>query len=163
MARLFKEKIAIYMACCRKLGHFFKLSLQNIDWFRCYHTRCDNRHRILSRWFQLDYWFFELTKQTQRYINFEYRKINNHCFSLKSIFYFFLPFENNIIKSINYEIIQNNKLRINNEVSWNLTVQNWTVFINLYRSLYRYRVRVPIYTKYTWSVTGLMTNTKLLA
>ena len=47
--------------------------------------------------------------QTQRYINFEYRKINNHCFSLKSIFYFFLPFENNIIKSISYEIIQNNQ------------------------------------------------------
>ena len=38
-----------------------------------------------------------------------------------------------------------NKLRINNEVSWNLMVQNWTVFINLYRSLYRYRMRVPIY------------------
>ena len=38
-----------------------------------------------------------------------------------------------------------NKLRINNEVSWNLTVQNWTIFISLYRSLYRYRVRVPIY------------------
>ena len=27
-----------------------------------------------------------------------------------------------------------NKLRTNNEVSWNLTVQNWTVFISLYRS-----------------------------
>ena len=26
-----------------------------VNWFRCYHTRCDNRHRILSRWFQLDY------------------------------------------------------------------------------------------------------------
>ena len=38
-----------------------------------------------------------------------------------------------------------NKLRINNEVSWNLTVQNWTVFISLYRSLYGYMVRVPIY------------------
>ena len=45
-----------------------------LNWFRCYHTRCDNRHRILSRWFQLDYWFFELANQTQRYINFEYRK-----------------------------------------------------------------------------------------
>ena len=79
------------------------------NWFRCYHTRCDNRHRILSRWFQLDYWFFELANQTQRYINFEYRKINNHCFSLKSIFYFFLPSENIIIKSICSEIIQNNQ------------------------------------------------------
>ena len=79
------------------------------NWFRCYHTRCDNRHRTLSRWFQLDYRFFELANQTQRYINFEYRKINNHCFSSKSIFYFFLPFENNIIKSISYEIIQNNQ------------------------------------------------------
>ena len=37
--------------------------------------------------------FFELANQTQRYINFEYRKINNHCFSLKSLFYFFLHFE----------------------------------------------------------------------
>ena len=81
----------------------------HFNWFRCYHTRCDNRHRILSRWFQLDYWFFELANQTQRYINFEYRKINNHCFSSKSIFYFLLPFENNIIKSISYEIIQNNQ------------------------------------------------------
>ena len=64
------------------------------NWFRCYHTWCDNRHRILSRWFQLDYWFFELANQTQRYINFEYRKINNHCFSLKSIhcILFFLTF-----------------------------------------------------------------------
>ena len=79
------------------------------NWFRCYHTRCDNRHRILSRWFQLDYWFFELANQTQRYINFEYRKINNHCFSSKWIFYFFLPFENSIIKAISYEIIQNNQ------------------------------------------------------
>ena len=26
-----------------------------VNWFRCYHTQCDNRHRILSRWFQLDY------------------------------------------------------------------------------------------------------------
>ena len=53
--------------------------------------------------------FFELANQTQRYINCEYRKINNHCFSSKSIFYFFLPFENNIIKSNSYEIIQNNQ------------------------------------------------------
>ena len=68
----------------------------SVNLFRCYHTRCDNRHRILSRWFQLDYWF-------------EYRKINNHCLSSKSIFYFFLPFENNIIKPISYEIIQNNQ------------------------------------------------------
>ena len=28
-----------------------------------------------------------------------------------------------------------NKLRITNEVSWNLTVQNWIVFISLYRSI----------------------------
>ena len=81
----------------------------SVNWFHCYHTRCDNRHRILSHWFQLDYWFFELANQTQRYINFEYRKINSRCFSSKSIFYFFLPFENNIIKSISYEIIQNNQ------------------------------------------------------
>ena len=33
--------------------------------------------------------FFELASQTRRYINFEYRKINNHCFSSKSIFYSF--------------------------------------------------------------------------
>ena len=45
-----------------------------------------------------------------------------------------------------------NKLRINNEVSWNLTVQNWTVFISLYRSLYRYRVRVPIYGR--WDINA---------
>ena len=37
---------------------------------------------------------------------FEYRKINNHSFSLKINILFFLPFENNIIKSISYEIIQ---------------------------------------------------------
>ena len=86
-----------------------RISPQPLNWFRCYHTRCDNRHRILSRWFQLDYWFFGLANQTQRYINFEYRKINNHCFSSKSIFNFFLPFENNIIKSISYGIIQNNQ------------------------------------------------------
>ena len=82
-----------------------------INWFRCYHTRCDNRHRILSRWFQLDYWFFELANQTQRYIKFEYRKINNHCFSLKINILFFLTFWkqyykinqiwNNLKKSIN--------------------------------------------------------------
>ena len=36
--------------------------------------------------------FFDLANQTQRYINFEYRKINNHCFSSKSIFDFFLTF-----------------------------------------------------------------------
>ena len=28
---------------------------ERVNWFRCYHTSCDNRHRILSRWFQLDY------------------------------------------------------------------------------------------------------------
>ena len=61
---------------------------EGFNWFRWYHTRCDNRHRILSRWFQLDYWFFELANQTQLYINFEYQKINNHCFSSKSIFFF---------------------------------------------------------------------------
>ena len=82
---------------------------KTINWFRCYHTRGNNRHRILSYWFQLDVWFFELANQTQRYINFEYRKINNHCFSSKSIFYFFLPFKKNIIKSINYKIIRNNQ------------------------------------------------------
>ena len=30
-------------------------TVSRFNWFRCYHTRCDNRHRILSRWFQLDY------------------------------------------------------------------------------------------------------------
>ena len=30
--------------------------------FRCYHTRCDNRHRLLSCWFQLDYWFFWISQ-----------------------------------------------------------------------------------------------------
>ena len=83
--------------------------LPKFNWFGYYHTRCDNRHTILSRWFQLDYWFFELANQIQRYLNFEYRKINSHCFSLKSRFYFFLPFENIIVKSISYEIIQNNQ------------------------------------------------------
>ena len=53
--------------------------------------------------------FFELANQKQRYINFEYRKINNHCFPSKSTFYFVLPFENNIIKSISCEIIQINQ------------------------------------------------------
>ena len=41
--------------------------------------------------------FFELANQTQIYINFENRKIIIVLF-IKSIFYFFLPFENNIIK-----------------------------------------------------------------
>ena len=68
------------------------LDVGELNWFRCYHTRCDNRHRILSRWFQLDYWFFELANQTQRYINFVYRKINSRCCSSKSIFHFFLTF-----------------------------------------------------------------------
>ena len=36
--------------------------------------------------------FFDLANQTQRYINFEYWKINNHCFLSKSIFDFFLTF-----------------------------------------------------------------------
>ena len=44
------------------------------------------------------------------------------------------------------DLWQFNKLRIDNVFSWNLTVQNWTVFISLYRSLYRYRVSVPIYS-----------------
>ena len=61
----------------------------------------------------------------QHYIKFEYLKINNHSFSLKIDILFFLPFENNIIKSISYKII--NKLRINNEVSWNLTVKNFSL------------------------------------
>ena len=66
--------------------------------------------------------FFELANQTQRYINFEYRKNKQSLFFIKInilflfIYLFFLPFENNIIKSISYEIIQNN-LRIKSEVS----------------------------------------------
>ena len=31
------------------------LDMLDLNWFRCYHARCDNRHRVLSRWFQLDY------------------------------------------------------------------------------------------------------------
>ena len=34
----------------------------HLDWFRCYHTRCDNRHRIVSRWIQLDYCFFLISQ-----------------------------------------------------------------------------------------------------
>ena len=30
-------------------------AMHGVNWFRCYQTRCDNKHRILSRWFQLDY------------------------------------------------------------------------------------------------------------
>ena len=94
---------------------YYQTGILAFNWFRCYHTRCDNRHRILPRWFQFNnfffffFFFFLLANQTHLYINFEYRKINNHCFSSKSIFHFFLPFENNIIKSISYEIIQNNQ------------------------------------------------------
>ena len=37
-------------------------------------------------WIIVFFFFFELANQTQLYINFEYRKINNHYFSSKSIF-----------------------------------------------------------------------------
>ena len=63
MERMNKTKyvLGIYNAKCYKLlmSSVFVFWLVNdingLNWFRCYHTRCDNRHRLLSRWFQLDY------------------------------------------------------------------------------------------------------------
>ena len=110
------------------------------------HTRCDNRHRILSCWFWTGLLIFWISQSDTALHKFWISENKQLMFFIKINILFFLIFWKQYYKINqlwnNPKII--NKLRNNNEVSWNLTVQNWTVFISLYRSLYRYRVRVPI-------------------
>ena len=80
-----------------------------LNWFRCYHTRCDNRHRILSRWFQLDYYFFLISQSDTALHKIWISENKQSLFFIKINIIFFLPYGNNIIKSISYEIIQNNQ------------------------------------------------------